>query len=104
MTDIEIANKYVSKAKSSQVRGIDFTLTFTEYKRLLRTTKCWYTGMVLTKHDPNLPSHFTLDRIDASVGYTKINTVACSNYMNQKKRDLTLDDLKMLFKKLKHRL
>ena len=48
MNDIQIAAKFVAKAKSSSDRNIPFMLSFSEYKRLLKTKKCYYTGVELT--------------------------------------------------------
>ena len=105
MDDLKIARKYCAKAQSSQQRGVSFTLTFIQYKKLLNTKKCFYTGVVLT--DPSLgvvPTSFTIDRIDASVGYTNSNCVACSHEFNQIKGNLTLRDIRILSTKLKNKL
>ena len=48
MDDIQIASKFVAKAKSSSDRNIPFTLSFNQYKRILNTRKCYYTGVELT--------------------------------------------------------
>ena len=103
MNDIDIASKYIAKARSSADRNIPFMITFNEYKRLLRTKKCFYSGVELT-FEQNKDNSFTIDRISAEIGYVPGNVVACSLKMNQKKRDLTLEDLRMLFKKLKRRI
>ena len=103
MNDIDIAKKFVAKAQSSAQRNIPFMLNFTEYKRLIHTRTCYYSGVELT-FEPNLDNTFTLDRIDADYGYISTNVVACSNKMNQKKKDLTMEELRMIFKKLKKRL
>lgn len=103
MTDYELALKFIAKAKSSSDRNIPFTLSFFEYKRLLKAKRCYYTGVELT-FEKNQPNTFTIDRIDASKGYVKGNCVACSNAINQKKRDLTLLDMKQIFRKIKKKL
>lgn len=103
MNDIDIAKKFVNKAQSSASRNIPFVLSFTDYKRLIHTRNCFYTGVELT-FDENKDNSFTLDRIDASKGYVPGNVVACSNKFNQKKKDLTMDDMRQLFKKIKKRL
>lgn len=103
MDDIQIAAKFVAKAKSSSDRNIQFMLSFSEYKRLLKTKKCYYTGVELT-FEKNQPNSFTIDRIDADRGYIHGNCVACSYIMNQKKKDLTMNDLRLMFRRLKKRL
>lgn len=103
MNDIEIAVKYAAKARSSADRNIPFMLSFYDYKRLLNTRKCYYSGVELT-FEASKDNSFTIDRIDASIGYVPGNVVACSLKMNQKKKDFTLDELRMVFKKLKKRL
>lgn len=102
MNDIDIAKRFIRKADSSRDRNIPFVLSFTEYKRLLNTRKCYYTGveLVFKEGDPN---NFTLDRIDSSKGYMPGNVVACCLSINQKKKDLTLAEMKMMFNKLKRR-
>ena len=103
MNDIDIAKKYVAKAQSSAQRNTPFMLTFIEYKRLMHTRNCYYSGVELT-FEQCKDNTFTLDRIDADYGYVNGNVVACSNKMNQKKKDLTMEELRMIFKKLKKRL
>lgn len=103
MDDIQIAAKFVAKAKSSSDRNIPFMLSFSEYKRLLKTKKCYYTGVELT-FGKNQPNSFTIDRIDADRGYVPGNCVACSNIINQKKKDLSLSDMRCIFRKIKRRL
>ncbi len=103
MDDIQIAAKFVAKAKSSSDRNIPFMLSFSEYKRLLKTKKCYYTGVELT-FEKNQPNSFTIDRIDADRGYVPGNCVACSNIINQKKKDLSLSDMRCIFRKIKRRL
>lgn len=80
MDDLTLARKYLNKAQSSKDRGIPFTLSFADYKRLYNRKRCFYTG-VLLEHDNN----FSLDRIDSSIGYTKENTVPCDLAFNKLK-------------------
>lgn len=99
MNDGDYAAKYLAKIRSTTDRGIEFTLTFNEYKRLLKIKRCFYTRDTLTFH-PGLPNSFSLDRIDASKGYIKGNVVACTSDMNRKKRDLTINDIKIIHNRL----
>lgn len=103
MNDIEIARKFMNKAGDAQKRNIPFMLGFSDYKRLLRTKRCYYTGVEMT-FEEGQPNSFSIDRVDASKGYIPGNVVACTVKFNQKKKDLTMDDLRMIFKKIKRRL
>ncbi len=85
--DVALAKKYVQKAHNTEKRGIDFDLTFTQYKSLLNRKVCYYTGIKLTQ-DGDSPTSLTLDRIDSEVGYTKENTVPCSLLANRLKNEL----------------
>lgn len=100
-TDIDLAKKYISKSQSSEQRKIKFELTFPQYKKLMKTKKCYYTGVILNSKE-NDPNQRTLDRIDSSIGYTAENTVACSNIINKKKTNLTLLEMKQIFTALKN--
>jgi hypothetical protein len=80
--DVRIAHKYVAKKSNAFNRGFDFTLTFSEYKRIATRKTCYYTGIRLTDDDDTSPNHRTIDRIDNSKGYVSGNCVACSNLAN----------------------
>lgn len=95
--EVTLAARYVRKAKSSAERGIDFTLTFAQYRRLVSTKKCAYTGKILTE------DNFSLDRIDASKGYVPGNVVACDQEFNRAKSSLTIEQVKLIVKALKRR-
>lgn len=76
MTDLQIAKKYCYKAQSSKDRGLEFTLNFNEYKRLMNNKRCYFTGIKLTS------SNRTLDRVDNALGYVSGNVVSCCNAFN----------------------
>ena len=97
MTDQQVALKYVAKINSSRARGINFSLTFAQYKRLISTKKCFYTGKLLTKSGD---TQFTIDRIDASKGYESGNCVVCCRDINNKKKDLTISEIELIYKKV----
>jgi hypothetical protein len=77
--DVVVANSYVAKARSSQDRGLEFSISFTSFKNMCRARKCYFTGLPLT------PDTFTIDRIDASKGYVTGNVVACHQQFNNLK-------------------
>lgn len=86
--DLFVARKLNSKAQNAKDRGIEFTLSFQAMKNLLSATKCYYTGVALTKGvtegNPKA-SDLTIDRIDCSKGYVSGNVVAACHAFNQMK-------------------
>lgn len=103
MSEEELAKKYIGKINDARSRHIDFTLSFNDYKNLLKRTKCYYTGVTLvpgTATGTQPDNAFTLDRKDSNVGYTKENTVPCSNRVNQIKSAFN-KDIKLAEKILK---
>ena len=87
MNEVEIARRYINKVGYAKDKGHVFTLTFAEYKRIMTTKYCRYTGVELTTQ-PNgnglkTPNFCTLDRVDNSLGYITGNVVACSYAYNQ---------------------
>ena len=83
MQDIDIAKRYVSKAGNAKSTNKDFTLTFPQFKKLMKQKTCYYTGIILDTENKDSLNYLTLDRIDASIGYTKANTVAAAHCVNQ---------------------
>ena len=89
--DAKHASKYLNKIQSSKARKVLFTLSLSQYVRILNTERCYYTGL------PLCDLTLTLDRIDNSKGYEKGNVVACHATFNALKaivengnNDLTL--------------
>lgn len=80
-----VALKYISKKHNAITRGIEFRLTLADMKRLLKTKYCKISGVLLTLEGDH---HLSLDRVDASIGYTKTNTIAVSALVNSLKNDL----------------
>ena len=102
--DVAFADRYVKKSENAKSRGIDFDLTFSEYKRIVMRKNCYYTGIKLTNHNPVLPTHITIDRIDSTKGYTKDNCVGCANGVNAIKNAILEDpraELRLTPKQLK---
>jgi len=87
MDDLEVAKRYVNKAHSSTDRGLEFSLTFTGYKNLMKAKKCYFTGIALTTKPRSLKgirqTDRTLDRLDSKIGYVKGNVVACCHAVNK---------------------
>ena len=87
MTDTEYAELYLRKAQSAKDAGIEFELTFAEYKRLRKMKRCAYSGEVFSEYENGVPvdkwRSRTLDRIDNTLGYIKGNVVAVCKGVNQ---------------------
>lgn len=96
-SDVEIAKRLVRTEQSASSRGHEFNLSFSRLKKILNTKKCFFTGVKLNTTEETSPNYLTLDRVDASVGYIDNNVVACSNEFNQKKGNLTAEDITRLY-------
>lgn len=83
--DTLVALKYLGKKRNALSRGIEFKLTLADMARIMRSKRCYYSGVALTLDGVN---KLTIDRIDASEGYTKSNSVACSKQVNDLKNKL----------------
>lgn len=83
--DTYVALKFIIKQQNAINRGLEFTLTLNDMKRLLKAKKCYYSGLTLTLEGE---LKLTLDRIDSTQGYTLSNTVACSKVVNDIKNEL----------------
>lgn len=83
--DTLVALKYLGKKRNALSRGIEFKLTLSDMARIMRSKRCFYSGVALTLDGVN---KLTIDRIDASEGYTKTNSVACSKQVNDLKNKL----------------
>tara|TARA_R110000744_G_scaffold361666_1_gene469480 strand:- start:512 stop:685 length:174 start_codon:yes stop_codon:yes gene_type:complete len=56
-----LAEKYIKKYNNSIDRGLEFSLTLTDLKTLLKKKTCYYTGVPF-----NEENFMTLDRIDGT--------------------------------------
>lgn len=76
-SDVVIANFYILKSNRASESGIEFSLTFAEFKRLSKTRFCKFTGLPLCERT------FTIDRINNKKGYVTGNVAACHKIFNQ---------------------
>lgn len=83
--DTYVSLKMLHKQVQCAKRGIEFSLSFADMKRLLSRKKCYYSGIEMTMEGKH---SLSLDRIDDTKGYTSDNTVACSSYINGLKNEL----------------
>jgi len=73
-----VARKFISKLENAKKRGVGFSLTLSDMRRLMMRKTCHYTGIRMEDDcDPMEPQKRTLERLDQSKGYSKDNTVAC---------------------------
>lgn len=92
--EIKYMNCYQFKYKNSIQRNIEFKLTFTQFKKLLKTKTCFYTGKPLIHSfgvNDKPFNHVSLERLDSTKGYTKENTVAVCYGLNQLRAKLELE-------------
>ena len=89
LTDYQIAKKLVQLKQSADSRGIPFELSFRTVKRLLNAEKCYYTG----KPFGTGVNARSIDRVDSTKGYIEGNVVTCTIDINQKKANLTLEEI-----------
>jgi len=83
--DTLVALKYLGKKRNALSRGIEFKLTLADMARIMRSKRCYYSGVPLTVDGVN---KLTIDRIDASKPYDRENSVACSKQVNDLKNKL----------------
>ena len=94
MTDLEIATKMVAKAQNAKSRGIPFEISFKHFKKLMLQKRCAYTKQILVEPGGHVKDNQrSIDRVDASVGYTDANTVVCTHSFNVMKANLTIEAL-----------
>jgi len=98
LTDLIVAKKILHLAQSAKDRNLEFDLSFKTVKRLLSVKKCYYTNIEFEETGANSR---TIDRIDASIGYVENNVVACTQSINNKKVNLTVDEIMLLARKIK---
>lgn len=103
LKDVTVAKKLIHLSQSAKDRNLEFDLSFKTVKRLLSVKKCYYTGVEFDDSS-NGPKSRTIDRIDASKGYVEDNVVACTYEINNKKVNLTIAEIELLYKKMiKHK-
>jgi len=100
ITDLDVAYKMVQINRSAKKRNIKFGLSLSKVKALLKTKKCFYTGVEMN-HIHEHMDQLTFDRVDNEKGYTDDNVVACSRTINMRKTDLKISEIEMMYKALK---
>lgn len=77
-----VSIKYIQTRQNAIRRNKEFSLKLADVERLMKRKTCYYSGIRFTEKGDN---SLTFDRIDATKGYTKENTVACCFKINQLK-------------------
>lgn len=99
--DTKVARIYTRLQQSAKDRGLEFDLSLMSLRNILKAKKCYYTGKdISTWHDREDEYKLTIDRVDNDKGYITGNVVACSHTFNQKKGNLTVQEIQILFKKV----
>lgn len=84
--DLEVARKLHRMSVSAKDRGVEFNLGFTSLRNIMKSKRCFYTGMpIYLEGSPDADNHLTVDRKDPTKGYVKGNVVACSHFANKLK-------------------
>ena len=97
MTDLDIAKRLVRTEQSARTRDKEFDMSFNKMKKLLHSKKCYISGIPLQTDEDKADNYLTLERLDNEQGYIDSNVVACSSYINKKKGDLTIEEVKMIY-------
>ena len=96
--DLEVAKKMIKISQSASDRKLEFNLSFETVKKLLQFKRCYYTGRLFGAEGG--PDGRSFDRVDSSKGYIEGNVVACTIDINQKKSNLSLEEITCLYNKL----
>ena len=96
--DLRCAKKMIKLQQSAKSRGLEFNLSYTSVKNIMRANKCYFTGKPLTNETRSV------DRVDNTKGYVTGNVVACDIRVNRLKDNLTMSELESMFKKLNKRV
>lgn len=97
ISDLDVAKKMLKIFQSAADRSLEFDLSFETVKSLLLYPACFYTGKKF-EEEGQLARSF--DRIDSNLGYVEGNVVACTVDINQKKANLSFDEIELLYNKL----
>lgn len=95
--DIEIAKKMINLQQSATSRGFEFDLSFDTVKHLMTRTHCYYTN---TEFEDEGKLSLSIDRVDTKKGYIEGNVVSCTQEINNKKCNLTMEEIQSLASKI----
>lgn len=98
--DMKVLKKFQSIRSSAQNRNKEFGLTLKEIAKLMKTKRCFFTGVELNNISGD-KHKLTFDRVDNDKGYVVGNVVACTHEFNQIKGNLTIQQVKLIMKGFK---
>lgn len=91
--ELYVAEFYAKKLKDCRTQGKVFTLTLSDFKKIISSKTCYYSGLALTHSGAGTTrdasdlrfTDLTLERIDCQVGYIKGNVKAVASGFNKLK-------------------
>ena len=90
--DEYLAWKYTEKLRNARARGLDFTLTLNDMRKLLKAKRCAYTGALFVRDaEHRHPYSRTIERVDSRKGYTRENCLAVCYAANMLKNAVLED-------------
>lgn len=84
--EVAAAFKFVRTSRSAKSRCLEFSISLSEFVRILSRKTCQYTGVKFNPNDPKLIQ--TVERIDNSKGYVSGNVIVVTHVANQIKNEL----------------
>ena len=85
--DLRVARSYNSKNDDARNRNLQFSLTLSDWTKLMSEPVCPYSGKRFSHKSGGSDSR-TMERINASLGYTVENTIAVTSAANSEKSNL----------------
>lgn len=85
--DLRVARSYNSKNDDARSRNLQFALTLSDWTKLMSEPVCPYSGRPFVNKGGCSDSR-TMERINASLGYTVDNTIAVTSAANGEKANL----------------
>ncbi|AOG16365.1 postulated decoy of host sigma70 or sigmaS [Cronobacter phage vB_CsaM_leB] len=85
--DLRVARSYNSKNDDARNRNLQFALTLSDWAKLMNEPVCSYSGRPFSNKGGCSDSR-TMERINASLGYTVENTIAVTSAANSEKSNL----------------
>lgn len=84
---MNLTKQYNNKKKDAKKKGLVFDLSYSQYQKIWKGNKCYYTDKLLSEEEKSI------DRIDSSIGYTVANSVLCDKTLNVAKGNLTKEQI-----------
>lgn len=85
--DLRVARSYNNKSDDARSRNLQFALTLNDWTKLMTVPVCQYSGKTFSPRSGS-PNSRTMERINASLGYTAENTIAVTHAANSEKSSL----------------